>query len=158
MREMRRKDKQITDREEILSIIRKSTVCRLAMTDGERPYIVPMCFGLDGDRLYFHCATEGTKLDLLRKNPNVCVEFDIDVEVVPSEKACSIGIKYRSVIGFGRAGIVSGEEDIRHGMDAIIRQYGGDPSTMDEAILRETAIIRVDIGSLTGKKSGYPKG
>jgi nitroimidazol reductase NimA-like FMN-containing flavoprotein (pyridoxamine 5'-phosphate oxidase superfamily) len=56
---LRRTDKEITDKSEIESIIRKSLVCRLGLTDNARPYIVPLCFGYTDNRLYFHSATEG---------------------------------------------------------------------------------------------------
>jgi nitroimidazol reductase NimA-like FMN-containing flavoprotein (pyridoxamine 5'-phosphate oxidase superfamily) len=59
--------------------------------DGQ-PYIVPVCFGYDDGTLYFHSATAGRKLDVLRKNNAVCVEFDVDCEVVKAENACKWGI------------------------------------------------------------------
>ena len=60
---MRRKDKEITDRNAIESIIAKSRICRLAMVDDAGPYIVPLCFGFRNNTLYFHSAAEGKKLD-----------------------------------------------------------------------------------------------
>ena len=64
---MRRKDREINDKFAIESIIRKASVCRLAMVDGNRPYIVPLCFGYQGDALYFHSANVGKKLDRANK-------------------------------------------------------------------------------------------
>jgi len=110
---MRRRDREISDAEEISSIIRRSMVCRLAMTDGESPYIVPMRFGFDGERLYFHSAAEGLKLEIIRRNLNVCFEFDIDVELAPSERICDIGMRYRSVIGYGTARFVTDSDEMR---------------------------------------------
>mgnify|MGYP000681818771 CR=1 FL=1 len=63
---------EIKDFDEIIEVINKCDVCRLAINDGDYPYIVPMNFGLnieDGKVvLYFHCASEGKKLELLKKN------------------------------------------------------------------------------------------
>jgi nitroimidazol reductase NimA-like FMN-containing flavoprotein (pyridoxamine 5'-phosphate oxidase superfamily) len=73
---LRRADKEITDRDEIESIIRKSLVCRLGLTDNARLYIVPLCFGYTDNRLYFHSATEGRKIEILKRNNEVCFEFD----------------------------------------------------------------------------------
>ena len=84
---MRRKDKEITDKAEIESIIGSSMVCRLAMTDKNRPYIVPLCFGYKDNTLYFHSAGQGKKLDILKKNNLVCFEFDIDYEPIKEDKA-----------------------------------------------------------------------
>ena len=58
---MRRTEKQITDAADIQSVIEQSTVCRLAMVDGEKPYVVPLCFGYQDNALYFHGALKGEK-------------------------------------------------------------------------------------------------
>ena len=69
---MRRKDREITDFDEMMKIIAKCDTCRLAMFDDEFPYIIPLNFGTDIENgqlyLYFHSSKEGTKLDLIRKN------------------------------------------------------------------------------------------
>ncbi len=59
---MRRKEKEIADKSEIESIIRKSLVCRLGIVDAGLPYIVPLCFGYDNGALFFHSAKEGRKI------------------------------------------------------------------------------------------------
>ncbi len=100
---MRRNEKEITDNSAIEAIINQSIVCRLGLSDGNMPYIVPLCFGYKDNTLYFHGALEGKKIDILRKNQNVCFEFDVDAEVVEKEKACSWGMKCQSMIGFGKA-------------------------------------------------------
>ena len=53
-----------------------------------------------------HSAAHGRKLDLLRRNPHVCFEVDEDVAPVPHREACSVGMRFRSVIGTGRATFV----------------------------------------------------
>ena len=77
---MRRKDREIRDIDEIVRILNEAQVCRLALFDGEYPYIIPMCFGfdLDGDKLelYFHCAARGKKLDLIKENNRAAFEID----------------------------------------------------------------------------------
>ncbi|MGW8186537.1 MAG: pyridoxamine 5'-phosphate oxidase family protein, partial [Desulfobacterales bacterium] len=103
---MRRKDKEISDRDEIELIIEKALVCRLAMVDEAEPYLVPLCFGFRNNTLFFHSAAEGKKLGLLRKNPRVCFELDCDTEVRTGEKACDFSMRYRSVIGFGTVAFV----------------------------------------------------
>ncbi|MHC4124090.1 MAG: pyridoxamine 5'-phosphate oxidase family protein [Planctomycetota bacterium] len=78
---MRKKDKQINDPAEIEDTL----ICRLAFCDNNQPYIVPLCFGHKDNALYFHCAAEGKKLDILRKNNNVCFQGDIDTEPIKAE-------------------------------------------------------------------------
>jgi len=145
----------ISDRDTIESIIRRASVCRIALSDGGQPYVVPVCFGYADNTLYFHSAPRGRKLDVLRENNAVCFEFDVDHEIVRSEDACKWSMKYRSVVGFGRALLVEDLEEKRRALDVIMSHYGGNPYAYPEATLRKTAIVRVEIHSMTGKTSGY---
>jgi len=155
--DMRRKEKEIKDRNEIEDIMRKAQVCRLAMADGPLPYIVPLCFGYGDDTLYFHTAQEGKKLDILRKNRMVCFECDTDRELIRSETPCKWGMKFRSVVGFGKASLVEDPVGKRKALAIIIEHYAGSPtSDFEETILRKTCVIKVDIEDMTGKKSGDP--
>ena len=95
---MRRSEKEITDKLAIEKIINASLVCRLALSDGNQPYIVPLCFGYQDRTLYFHSALEGKKIDILKKNKRTCFEFDVNSEIIKAEKACKWGMKYQSVI------------------------------------------------------------
>ncbi len=149
---MRRKDREIKSREEIEAIIEKSLVCRLGMADEDGPYIVPLSFGYADNRLYFHSAKEGRKLDILRKNNKVCFEFDTDKEIVRGDKACDWGIKFKSVIGFGKAFIVEDVESKKAALDIIMAHYSSGQFAYDEKNLKRTVIIKVEIESMTGKK------
>ena len=111
MKEMRRKDKEINSTAAIEDVVRKSLVCRIALSDENRPYVVPLCFGYKDNTLYFHSSPEGRKIEILTKNNDVCFEFDVDHEVVQDNKACKWSMKYRSVIGFGKASFVENLEE-----------------------------------------------
>lgn len=152
---MRRKEKEIRDRTQIDEIIRDASVCRLGMAPADGyPYIVPLCFGYDGTSLYFHSAKQGKKLDILRENKQVCIEFDIDQGIRKGKKMCQWGVKYRSVIGFGEASFVEGPEEKSRALDIIMRHYSADCSfEYPDTSLRNTVIIRVDIHEITGKAS-----
>ncbi len=151
---MIRKDKEITDRNESESVIEKSLVCRLAMADEGFPYIVPLCFGYENNSLYFHSAVKGKKLDILRKNSKVCFEFDIACEIKPVEKPCNWGMKYKSVVGFGKASFIDDHESKHRAMDIIMRHYSDDTFEYSESALKSTVIVKVEINSMTGKKDG----
>ncbi len=144
-----------TDRDVIGSIVRRATVCRIAMCDEGQPYLVPVSFGYQDGALYFHSAAKGKKNDILRKNNAVCVEFDIDQEITRAERACQWGIKYRSAVGFGRAFFVEGEEEKRQALDVIVAHYGGEPQDYPQATLEQTTVVRIEIQSATAKVSGY---
>ena len=150
---MRRKDKEIADKSEIESIIRKSLVCRLGLADNGTPYIVPLCFGYKDNSLYFHSAKEGRKIEILKRNNEVCFEFDDNLEVQAGKAACDWGMKYRSVIGYGRASFVEDSEEKRKALDVIMAQYADGVFEYSEKVLGKALVIKVEIESMTGKKS-----
>jgi len=152
---MRRKEKEITQRADIEAIIESAAVCRLAMADGERPYVIPLSFGYRDQTLYFHCAPQGRKIDILRKNPRVCFEFDIDMTLVEGATACDWGAHFQSVIGFGTASFVTEPADKKKALDTIMAQYAGSDTVFDypEAKLRMTTVVKVAIDKMTGKRS-----
>jgi len=158
LKRMRRKDREIEDCAELESIIGAASVCRLAMSEDNRPYIVPLCFGYKDGNLYFHSAGEGKKLDVLRVNSCVCFEMDIDYELVRADLPCESEMKYRSVIGFGQASFVDEVEEKRMALNIITHHYSeGDAQgayAYHEQKLANTVIIKVKIESLTGKKFG----
>ena len=152
---MRRKEKEITDKIALESIIIRSSVCRLAMSEENRPYIVPLSFGYKDDTLYFHSALEGRKLDILRKNNKVCFEFDIDHEVVEADDACKWTMNYQSVIGFGNGSIIDELESKRKALNIIMQHYSRNSYEYPDKIVKKIVIIKVEIEHMTGKKSGY---
>lgn len=150
---MRRSEQEITDRAEMDSIIRASQVCRLGLTDGREPYVVPLCFGYDGRALYFHCAKEGRKLDLLRENNRVCFEFDIVEGMVEADQACRWGIRYRSVIGVGMAALIEDLAEKRRALALLMAQYSRNTFTFPDKAVSSVTVIKVEIESMSGKQS-----
>lgn len=148
---MRRKDLEITERAEIDRILHMALVCRLGLSVNGQPYIVPLSFGYDGKALYFHSAKEGRKIDMVRANPGVCFEVDMDHEVVRREGSCTWSMKYNSVVGFGTAVIVEEREQKTAALAALMRHYGGAQYAIGEKMLDTVAVIRVDIESIAGK-------
>lgn len=151
---MRRIEKECI--EEVEEIIRKAGVCRIAIANDDIPYIVTMNFGytdIPGRRLYFHCANEGRKLEMIRKNNYVCFEMDIDHKLSQGEKACDWGIKYRSVVGYGNITIVTEKETKKRGLNCIMNHYGGEGDHLyDEKVLEKMTILQLDIKEMSGKK------
>jgi len=152
---MRRKEKEITEKSEIEAVIYKSMVCRLALSDDNIPYIVPLCFGYQNNTIYVHGSLEGRKIDILQKNQNVCFEFDVDTKIVENESACKWGMKYKSVIGFGKALFIKEKDDKQKALDIIMRQYSDRPAQFSEKAINGTTVIKIEIKSMTGKQSGF---
>ncbi|WP_022668084.1 pyridoxamine 5'-phosphate oxidase family protein [Desulfospira joergensenii] len=151
---MRRREKEIKEGSAIEEIITSSRVFRLAMVDGNRPYVIPLNFGYREGSLYFHSATEGRKIDLLQKNPRVCFEFDILEKLNKNSEACKWGAEFKSVIGEGKAVILDKPEEKRKGLAAIMAQYSNRTFEFSHENLEKTAVIRIDIEKMTGKASG----
>ncbi|RCX18371.1 hypothetical protein DFR58_105135 [Anaerobacterium chartisolvens] len=153
---MRRKDKEITDKQLINDILNKSEVIRLAMVDDGSPYLVAMNYAYVDSCLYMHSAKEGRKIDILSKNNKVAFQTDTGVEPVMKEEACSCSIRYLSVFGTGKAILIDEKKEKVKALDAIMTKHtGGVEFEYPDKVLGKTMIIKVEIESLTGKKSGY---
>ncbi len=152
---MRRNDKAIKDFIEIEDIIKRAIVCRVALSDNKIPYIVPVNFGYKNQILFFHCAREGRKIDIIRQNSNVCVEFDIDHDLSVTDTACEWSFKYRSVIGFGKAEIIDNLEEKRAALDIIMNHYSNQNYQYKDEKIKNILIVKITLDTLTGKKSGY---
>lgn len=148
---MRRKDREITDPAEIESILQGALVCRMGLCDGLKPYVVPMNFGYRDGKVYLHSAKEGRKVDILRENLNVCLEFEKNVEITASNEACSFSMKYRSVIASGRAVFLEGEEEKAFGLNVIMRHYAGRDFIFPPKALGMIVVMRVDLEECSGK-------
>jgi uncharacterized protein len=149
---MRRKDREITDRAEIEAILREAQVCRIALTDGEGPYIVPMSFGYEDGMIYLHSAPDGKKITMICANPRCCFEVDQCDGIVKGKNVCSWGMRYRSVIGFGRATILTDPGEKKHGLNCIMQQYQGGTHAFSDEDIQTVAVIRITIESVTGKR------
>lgn len=151
---MRRKDKEIIDREEIDAIINEAKVCRIALSLNNVPYVVPVNFGYKDNCIYFHSALEGKKIDWLKENNNVCFEMDIGRENIQGNIPCSWGTNYKSVIGMGKATFVNEFEEKKSAMNIIFRHYSdGSDYEFREKQLNRIALIKIEIEEITGKKS-----
>ncbi len=152
---MRRTEKEIKNKHTIEAILEQATVCRLGLCSHGVPYVVPLSFGYEDDRLYFHSAREGRKIEIIEENPNVCFEVDVDQEFVPGKTPCGWTTKYRSVIGWGRARLLEGAEEKKKALDVIVGHYAHGPFEYAEAAVEKVAVIEVEVERLTGKQSGY---
>jgi nitroimidazol reductase NimA-like FMN-containing flavoprotein (pyridoxamine 5'-phosphate oxidase superfamily) len=150
---VRKKEKQMTAMKDIEAVIDRAPVCRLAMAADDRPYVVPLCFGYRDGVLYFHTGLKGKKIDILKKNDRVCFEIDVDTAVLPDAQACKWSMRYRSVIGFGRARFIEDEEGKHRALDIIMAHYSGGSYAYPSARLAKTAVIRVVVEKMTGKQS-----
>ncbi|TAL34867.1 MAG: pyridoxamine 5'-phosphate oxidase family protein [Spirochaetes bacterium] len=152
---MRRLEREITDRRVIDRILNEALVCRIGLCDGETPYVVPMNFGYDGKSLFFHSAPIGRKIEIISRNDRVCFEVDTDHQMVRAAAPCGWGMKYRSVIGSGRARLLPDGDEKMEALSCIMRKYGAEGELrFEEKSVRAVAVIRVDIEEIRGKQAG----
>ncbi|MDR0446257.1 MAG: pyridoxamine 5'-phosphate oxidase family protein [Oscillospiraceae bacterium] len=160
---MRRRDREITSFDEMLEIIAQCKVCRLALCGGDMmPYIVPLNYGYiaRGDKLtlYFHSAKIGRKMDIIKENSNACFEIDCDCELLEGEAPCDYGYAFKSVIGFGRIAFAESNAEKTQGLNALMRHQTGADTGYEsdyeypDAMLARTAVYRMDVQQLSGKK------
>jgi nitroimidazol reductase NimA-like FMN-containing flavoprotein (pyridoxamine 5'-phosphate oxidase superfamily) len=153
---MRRKDREITDNNELEEIIYKADVCRIAIANENMPYIVSMNFGYINNpnkTIFFHCASEGKKLDMLRRNNFVCFEMDINHEIVKGKKGCDWGSRFTSIVGYGKIHFVTEYNEKIAGLISIMIHYGGkEEYEFDDKVVEQTTILRLEISEMTAKR------
>jgi len=148
---MRRKDKEIKDKAQIEQIIGQAQVCHLALAADSQPYVVPLNFGYRDGSVYFHSASQGRKIDMLKANPRVCLAFSNPREIVRGATSCDWGQRFASVIAFGNARLVENEAGKREALDIIMAHYGGSGGDYPDKQLKITAVIEVKLAEMSGK-------
>ncbi|MDR2765491.1 MAG: pyridoxamine 5'-phosphate oxidase family protein [Tannerella sp.] len=151
---MRRREREITDRKEIDEILYSGKVMHLALSDDNLPFLVPVFYAYDGVSLYFHSAKAGTKIEIMKKNDNVCFEVSIDHGIVESDMACDFEAQHRTVIGFGKAEFIEADEDKIAALNRIVARFTDRKFEFPKGNLNATAVIRINIVSVKGKKHG----
>ncbi len=149
---IRRKDRQNKDKALQEAIIKVARVAHLGLCDNGQPYVVPLCFGYDSGVIYCHSALSGRKIELLKRNPQVCVEFSSDGALEIDPTACKWGLHYQSVIAFGKAELVIDVSEKKKGLDIIMAQYHGTAVGYSEKMLAGTAVIKIGIDQMTSKR------
>lgn len=151
---MRKSDREIKDFGEICALLERCQTMRLAMYDDDYPYIVPLSYGFEGINgkitLYFHCAKEGKKADLLRRNGRICVETDVLNGY--TDTGHSVTADYESFIGFGRACEVHGDELV-HGLELLLEHCNIHGYSARECAERvNVSVWAIELDGFTGKK------
>ncbi len=155
MYQMRRKQNEVTDINEIINIINNCDVIRVGMSVNNEPYIVPMNFGFEDGCFYFHGAKEGHKINMIKVNPKVCFELDTDHRMIDgSDRACDWTMKYASVMGNGTMHIVEDPAEKREALDILMRQYGGKESyEYSDRMIERIGIMKLVVSDMVGKRS-----
>lgn len=152
---MRRSDREIKDFSEIIQVMERCDVCRLALNDQDYPYILPLNFGMEVENgqitLYFHGANEGKKYDLIAKDNHAGFEMDCEHKLVTDENAGNCTMEYESVIGHGRVEILPDEEKYR-ALCILMKHYHKEDFPFNQAIMPQTTVFKLVVEDVTGKK------
>ncbi len=156
MREMRRQDRRITDPAMICAVLDKCRTLHLGLVEDGRVYIVPLNYGWTEENgryiLYAHSAAEGRKIDLIRGGADVGFEMETGVEYFDADTACGWGNRYESIIGEGRATLLSTPEEKRQALAAIMAHYSARKDyTFEDAMVNLVQVIQIDVTALSCK-------
>jgi hypothetical protein len=151
---MRRKEREITSREEIDAILGSAIVMNLALSDNDIPFQVPVFYAYDGTSIWFHSAYAGTKMEIIRRNPLVSFAVSVDQGFIENDEACDFEARHRTVIGFGKALFVEEDSEKIKALDLIVSRFSDRKFTYPNASVENTAVIRIEIASMKGKKHG----
>lgn len=161
MNGMTRREREVTDINEIIRILDKSKVLHLGLVDGDEPYVVPMNYGyelIDGKLVfYLHGARQGRKLDILRANPKVFAELECDIVPFEGEVACKYGITYASVMAKGKAEIVEDTEEKIHALTVLMKTQTGKDFEFNDKLVSVVSVIKINAEQFTAKHRPGPK-
>ncbi|HOO31786.1 MAG TPA: pyridoxamine 5'-phosphate oxidase family protein [Thermotogota bacterium] len=156
---MRRKDKQIGDIKYVKSIITENNLLHLGLSDSNRPYVIPLNYGYDGENLFIHCAMAGKKIDIIKNNTDeygtpCFFEISDSIRVVTDEESCSCTTHYRCVMGSGRISIIDDSKEKLEALKLIVRHIEKREATsLPEAVVEKTCVLKITVEELTGKQS-----
>ena len=156
MPRMRRRDREIESREEILHVLDTCKVVHLAMYDEDGIYMLPMNFGYTYEDnnlvIYIHAALEGKKLDLLRKDDHVCFEMDYDHEMIPAKYACAYNFRYASVVGRGHCEIITDVDEKIKALELLMKHQTGEDFVMEPKHTLAVEVLKITVEEFTGKR------
>lgn len=153
---MRRKDREVTDFQTVVSIIDECEIIRLGLSDGDYPYIVPLNFAYrtEENQIYFyiHGAMAGRKFELMTKNPRCSFEMDIPLEMDCMVEKKDVTMRYKSVMGKADIRFLDGKERVRAIDDVIMARYEETKNfDYNKAVIARTAVAELKVTELTAK-------
>lgn len=139
---------------EIEVIIKKCQVCHVAMVDEQgKPYVLPFNFGYHRGVVYLHSDKKGKKIDILKNNPAVCINFSTDHDLFKAHDhvACSYGMAYRSVLVYGKVEFIEDNNQKIEALNIFMKQYANRDFTYSEPSVNNVCVLKIKIDDFTGK-------
>ncbi|HJO56518.1 MAG TPA: pyridoxamine 5'-phosphate oxidase family protein [Candidatus Scalindua sp.] len=153
---MRRKDKGIASYTEVEELLSNTLVGRLGTCFNDIPYITPVNYIYGNNKIYFHSAHEGRKIENIRHNQQVCFEIDKILSIIPGMRMpCGSTTEYKSVIVFGDIRVVVDIDEKTDALNKLIEKYAPEAPRLphsSEAADR-TNVLVIDVKEITAKQS-----
>lgn len=153
---MRRKDREITDIHVITDMLDQCKTACVAMMDREVPYVIPLSYGYemkeDALVLYFHCAKEGRKIDILKYDNRVCFTIFNEGEPLYTETPCNSGYYYSSIIGNGVAEFIENSADKQYALNKMFAHQSGKDIAFTETQADSVCVFKIVSKDFTAKQ------
>ncbi|MDP3916082.1 MAG: pyridoxamine 5'-phosphate oxidase family protein [Bacteroidota bacterium] len=146
----------ITNRNEIDAILKKCKTCYVGMSIDDEPYVLPMNFAIDGDRVILHSAQHGRMWETIKKNPKVCINWTLGEELAwqDVQVGCSYRVKSKSVNIEGTAEIIEDDVEKERLFKQFMTQYSDLPFKFSAPAIRNVGVFIVPITKITAKEFG----
>lgn len=152
---MRRKDREIRELDQLESILKECDAVRIAAQDEAGLFIVPMNFGyrLEGEKLtlFVHSAPEGRKVEAFRRGGMVAFEMDCGHALRSADTACGHSFTYRSIMGTGTIRPLTGREEKRMALGAIMEHMTGRAWDFPDQAVDRTAVFALEVTAWAAK-------
>ena len=156
---LRRQDREITDPAVVEGLLEHARYATIALCDGDEPYVVTLSCGYDahGNRLCFHVATVGRKLDIIARNPRACATIVVDLGYKSGECAHP----FQSLVIEGRMRLLDDLDEARRAMRVLIGQLEGDDAVEGlfehhelegEVVFKRLGVLVLEIEDVTAKE------
>ena len=161
MQGMTKRERQVTDPEQILHILDTAKVVHLGLSVNDEPYVVPMNYGYTMEEekltLYLHSAVRGKKLDMIQANSKVFFEIDCDRMPFEGRVPCQYGMVYSSIMGRGTATLVEDVEEKKQAMTILMKTQTGKDFSFNDRLVSIVTVIHIDVSEYTAKHRPLPE-
>lgn len=151
---MRRSDREVKNFDDMIQIMEKCDVCRIALNNNGYPYILPLNFGMKNENntveLFFHGAKEGMKYEVIQADNRASFEMDCEHKLVTDAERGSCTMEYESIIGQGHIEIVS-EKEKYDALCVLMKHYHQEDFLFDKTVIPRTTVFKLVVENMTGK-------
>ncbi len=157
---MTKREREVTDLEQIKSFLDKGKVIHIGLCDGDQPYVIPMNYGytLEEGKLcfYLHGALKGYKYDIIEKNPKASFSIECDIEPFPGRVACQYGTAYSSVMGKGIIEVLTDVEEKERALTIFMKTQTGKDFDFDEKLVSIVNVMKITVDEYSAKQRPLP--